>query len=48
MGSQGNSYLSKSININNNRSLSSNTTLGDRTITSNIIDGKRYFSSIDA
>lgn len=48
MAIQGNSYLSNSVTINPKRSFSSNKTLGDRPITSNIINGKRYFSSIDA
>lgn len=48
MQSQGNSYLSKSVNVSSDRYLESTSRLGDRTITSNLINGKRYFSSIDA
>lgn len=46
MNSQGNSYFSKNVNISNSRY--DNSRLGDRTITSNMVDGKRYFSSLDA
>ena len=45
---QGSSYLSKNLILNNSRYIDDVTRLGDRTITSNIVDGKRYFSSIDA
>ena len=48
MINQGNSYLSKNITLNNSRFNEKTNRLGDRTITSNIIDGKRYFSAIDA
>ena len=50
---QGNNYLSKNININMDRyknanSISRGKRLGDRTLFSNSIDGKRYYSSLDA
>lgn len=50
---QGNNYLSKNININmdrykNTNSISRGKRLGDRTLFSNSIDGKRYYSSLDA
>lgn len=48
MQNQNNSYLSKTINISNDRYVNSTNKLGDRTITSNVVNGKRYFSSIDA
>ena len=48
MQAQGNNYLSKSVKVPNDRYLYTNNRLGDRTITSQIIDGKRYFSSLDA
>ena len=40
MINQGNSYLSKNITLNNSRFNEKTNRLGDRTITSNIIDGK--------
>lgn len=48
MINQGNSYASKNININKDRYINSNNRLGDRTILSHSVDGKRYFSSLDA
>lgn len=43
---QGNNYSSKNVDIVNNRY--NNKRLGDRTLYSTIVDGKRYFSSLDA
>lgn len=55
MNAQGNSYLSNNININkdryitlNNESTGNRKRLGDRTLFSHSIDGKRYYSSLDA
>lgn len=48
MAAQGNNYLSKNLDINKNRYINSTNRLGDRTITSNTVDGKRYYSSLDA
>lgn len=50
MDAQGNNYWSKSVPISNNRYNYSamGARLGDRTVTSQIVDGKRYFSSLDA
>lgn len=48
MASQGKSYIATNINTTPERYITGNNRLGDRAITSNIIDGKRYFSSIDA
>lgn len=43
---QGNNYLSQNINATSIRY--NNTSLGGRTIYSNSVDGKRYFSSLDS
>jgi hypothetical protein len=47
MASQGNNYLSTNLNISTTR-LNGTNGLGDRTITSNTVNGVRYFSSLDA
>lgn len=48
MNAQGNNYKSQNVNINQTRYINDNRRLGDRTLLSNTIDGKRYFSSLDA
>lgn len=50
MASQNNSYWANIVNVNGNRYNYSamGQRLGDRTITSQLVDGKRYFSSLDA
>lgn len=55
MIAQGNSYLSNNINISNDRYITLNSEnpgnkkrLGDRTLFSHSVDGKRYYSSLDA
>lgn len=47
MTPQQNNYLANNFTINHNR-YSDGTRLGDRTVFSHTVDGKRYFSSLDA
>lgn len=46
MNAQGNSYLANQINTTSKRHNGSR--LGDRTMFAHLVDGKRYFSSLDA
>lgn len=48
MKPQNNSYIAKPYKISNDRYVHEKGRLGNRAITTNIIDGKRYFSSLDA
>lgn len=55
MNAQGNRYLSNNININKDRYITlsnenpgNKKRLGDRTLFSHSVDGKRYYSSLDA
>lgn len=48
MNPQNNNYIATPFSVSNDRYIYDNRRLGGRTITSNIIDGKRYFSSLDA